>query len=134
MKLAGNKMNDTKLKEKLKKEKELEKQKLKKEAERKKKDALQKKKKFEKLIKNGEYEYEVETETNVYDLFNQGNAEYLKFWEMRNDMDNPKQVHYMDIIHEDKCHEIQLEVRRKVDEVMRYFFHLKCTFIQIGVF
>ncbi|KAJ8963742.1 hypothetical protein NQ314_005411 [Rhamnusium bicolor] len=100
------------LKAKLKKQ---EADKKKKEAERKKKEAEAKQKKKKKM---DEYEYEY-FDTTSKPLYNQGAQEHREIWDKINDFENPFEKHYMDMITDEKCYEVQLEVRRQVDELMR---------------
>ncbi|RZC41159.1 IQ and AAA domain-containing protein 1-like [Asbolus verrucosus] len=88
--------------------KKKEKEKLKKELERKRK----------KRLKPWEFELEYEP-TTTKDPFSKAFDEYQEIFHDRKDEDNPSEKHYMDIIHEEKCYEMQLEIRKQVDELMR---------------
>lgn len=122
---AKNKGKD-KAKEKAEKEKlkKLEAEKKKKEAEKKKKEAGKKKKK---KVNYAEFEYEFQP-TVSDKLYDEGQTEFTKLWNERKDVDNPLEKHYMDLITEHKCYEVQLEVREEVDKLMRFEF--KVTFMQ----
>nr|CAH7720166.1 unnamed protein product [Callosobruchus chinensis] len=99
------------------KKKKAEAEKKKKEAERKKKEAEAAKKKKKKK-KPSEYEFEYE-ETAGLPFYKEGMKEHVEIWDQRNDFDNPLEKHYMDMITDRKCYEVQIEVRQKIDEAMR---------------
>ncbi|KAF7270092.1 hypothetical protein GWI33_016918 [Rhynchophorus ferrugineus] len=113
---AGGK-NAQKEKEKKEREKKAkaEAEKKKKEAEKKKKEAEAKKKKKK---KGGEFEYEY-GETLSKQLRELGEDEFRRIWNERKDVDNPTEKYYLDLITDEKCYEVQLEVRKKADELMR---------------
>lgn len=101
-----------------------EKEKLKKEKlEKKKKEAEQKKRQKElekKLRKRGEdFEFKF-TESAAAGEMKDAFVEDRKLWLDRKDEDNPTETHYMDWITDEKCYEMQLELRKKVDELMRF--------------
>ncbi|XP_063918928.1 dynein regulatory complex protein 11-like isoform X2 [Zophobas morio] len=106
-------------KEKLKAEKEKQKKlkadQKKKEKEKKKKEMLRKK---NKKLKPWDFELEYEP-TIARDPFLKAFEEYHEFFDERKDADNPEEKTYMDIIHEEKCYEMQLELRKIVDDMMR---------------
>ncbi|EFA06079.1 IQ and AAA domain-containing protein 1-like [Tribolium castaneum] len=106
-------------KEKLKAEKEKQKKLLadlkKKEKEKAKKEKLRKKKK---KLKPWDFELEYEP-TVAKEPYENAIEEYHRIFDERKDEDNPDEKHYMDIIHEEKCYEMQLELRKVVDEMMR---------------
>ncbi|KAJ8919460.1 hypothetical protein NQ315_016560 [Exocentrus adspersus] len=103
-------------KEKAKKEKEkkLAEEKKKKEQEKKKKEAEAKKKKKKKIT---EYEYEY-GDTFAKPLYDEGHRELLEIWDQRNDLENPLEKHYMDLITDNECYLLQLSVRKVIDELM----------------
>lgn len=106
-----------------KERKRQEKEKKKKEAAEKKKREKEKKRKEKelqkRLAKRGEgFEFKFK-ESPVAPVMDLGFHEYHELWDPRKDEDNPTETHYMDIITEQKCYEMQLELREKVDEVMR---------------
>ncbi|CAH1159710.1 unnamed protein product [Phaedon cochleariae] len=114
MKAGGaDKLKEKEKKEKLKKQEE---ERKKKEAEKKKKEAAAKAKKKKK--KGGEYEFEY-IETAGKPVYEKGIEEHQNIWDQRNEIENPLEKHYMDMITEQKCYEVQLEVRYKIDELMR---------------
>lgn len=65
-----------------------------------------------------EYTFEPKR-TAAMDAIEEGFEEYAKMWANVNDAENPKNKPYMDVITEEKCYEVQMEVRPKVDELMR---------------
>ncbi|CAH1966645.1 unnamed protein product [Acanthoscelides obtectus] len=99
------------------KKKKAEAEKKKKESEKKKKEAEAAKKKKKKK-KPSEYEFEY-NETAGLPIYEQGMKEHAEIWDQRNDLDNPLEKHYMDMITDRKCYEVQIEVRQKIDEAMR---------------
>ncbi|XP_059470997.1 dynein regulatory complex protein 11 isoform X2 [Neocloeon triangulifer] len=48
-----------------------------------------------------------------------GNTEFDEIWRGKNEVDNPLQHHYMDMIENEKQQEVEREVRRVVDEALR---------------
>lgn len=102
------KMNEAKAKEKAK-----EKERKRKEKEQQKKEAAKQKKK-----RPEDFEFEFE-KSPADDGFKTGFIEYKQIWDEINDFDNPLEEHYMEMITEEKCYEMQLELRPKVDELMR---------------
>lgn len=105
------------LKAKKEKEKKLqqEAEKKKKEEEKKKKEAEKKKKKKK---KPGEFELEYEP-TLSNNLKEAGEEDFRTVWNDRNDLDNPQEKCYMDLITEEFCYQTQLEMRKQADELMR---------------
>ncbi|CAG9764660.1 unnamed protein product [Ceutorhynchus assimilis] len=87
-----------------------------KEAERKRKEAEAKMKKLKK--KAGEFELEY-GETLSKPLRNLGEEDFKKIWNERNEFENPEETYYMDLITEKQCLEVQLQVRKVADELMR---------------
>lgn len=53
------------------------------------------------------------------DLFNEGFTEQRKIWDKKSNTDNPFYKPDMELIQEQKCYEMQLEVRKEVDVLMR---------------
>lgn len=107
-----DKAKEKELKRKAAEKKKEEKRKAKEKAKKEKLKAKKKKKKF------NEFEFKFEN-TISGDYYNKGTEEYVKFWNERRDVDNPLEKHYMDIITDEKCYEMQLDVREQVDELMR---------------
>jgi hypothetical protein len=107
-------------KEKIKAEKEKQK-KLKAEQKKKEKEKIRKEKARKKKKKLKPWDFELEYEpTRAQDPFHKAVEEYHGVFDDRKDEDNQDEKHYMDIIHEEKCYEMQLELRKKVDEMMRW--------------
>lgn len=98
--------------EKAKKKKE-EAERKKKEKEKKKKEAAAAKKR-----RGKDFEYKLAA-SPALQQFQEGFKEHKKIWDERDDMLNPLETHYMDMITDEKCYEMQMEVRPKVDELMR---------------
>lgn len=98
--------------EKAKKKKE-EAERKKKEKEKAKRDAAIAKRK-----RGKDFEYKL-PQSPAMQQFKVGFDEHKRIWDERDDMLNPLEKHYMDLITEDKCYEMQMEVRPKVDELMR---------------
>lgn len=96
------------------KKKKAEAERKKKEKERKKKEAAAAKKK-----RGKDFEYKL-PQSPAMGQFGEGFLEYKKIWDERDDMLNPTETHYMDMITDEKCYEMQMEVRPQVDELMRY--------------
>ncbi|KAG5885827.1 hypothetical protein JTB14_017197 [Gonioctena quinquepunctata] len=113
---AGRALKQKKERERLEKLKKQEAAKKKAEAEKKKKESEAKKKK--KKQKFGEYEFEY-NETTTKPIYDEGIEEHHEIWDQIDDFANPLEKFYLDVITEDKCYEVQLEVRRKIDELMR---------------
>ncbi|KAF5299568.1 hypothetical protein FQR65_LT09373 [Abscondita terminalis] len=53
------------------------------------------------------------------ELFEEGFEEYKTIWDPKPDHLNPQCKPYMDMITEKRCYEVQLEIRKEVDELMR---------------
>lgn len=102
--------------EKAKKKKE-EAERKRKEKEKKKKEAAAMKKK-----RGKDFEYKL-PQSLAIGQFADGFKEHKKIWDERDDMLNPLEKHYMDIITDEKCYEMQMELRPMVDELMRYSIH-----------
>lgn len=51
-----------------------------------------------------------------------GFKEYNDLWQFRPDDENPNDAPYMEMITDEKCYEMQLELRKQVDELMRYVY------------
>ncbi|KAL6442102.1 hypothetical protein ACFW04_002427 [Cataglyphis niger] len=49
----------------------------------------------------------------------EANDDFIRNWSLRDESDNPDQEEYLDLITEKLCHELQLEMREIVDELMR---------------
>lgn len=98
------------------------KNKLKKQLAAEKKKALDTQKKLAAEAKKkemaGEFDFEF-AESPAAQKFSDAFKEYAEICDERPDSDNPDQKLYMDMIGEEKCHEMQLEVRKLVDELMR---------------
>lgn len=62
--------------------------------------------------------------TQALSSLEEANAEFIKNWSLRDESENPEQKEYLDLISEKLCHELQLEVREIVDELMRTELHL----------
>lgn len=106
-------------KEKIKAEKEKQK-KLIAELKKKAKEKLKKEKLRKKKKKLKPWDFELEYEPTVAkEPYENAIEEYHRIFDERKDDDNPDEKHYMDIIHEQKCYEMQLELRKIVDEMMR---------------
>lgn len=97
-KLEADKRNKEKMEEKKRKERE----------------AIDAKRKEQSL----EYDYKISLSAGN-NLFLEAYEEHKKLWEARPFGDNPKQTHYMDLIHDEKCYEMQVEIRPLVDQLMR---------------
>ncbi|XP_044745551.1 IQ and AAA domain-containing protein 1-like isoform X2 [Coccinella septempunctata] len=80
------------------------------------KKAIKDKKKRRNDVVN--YQMEFDEPEGSY-LFAEGQAEHVKIWNERDEMLNPEETHYMDLITDQRCYEVQLEMRQKVDEMMR---------------
>ncbi|KAF2885219.1 hypothetical protein ILUMI_20938 [Ignelater luminosus] len=96
------------------KKKKAEEEKKKKEAEKKKKAAEAAAKK--KAGKDFKFTFK---ESIAAQKFNEAFKEYQELWDERPFEENKLQKPYMDIITDQKCYEMQLEVRPQVDELMR---------------
>lgn len=107
--------------EEKKKEKEA-KLKAKKEAkERAKKEKLKAKREAASARKRemkGEFDFKL-GDTDADKLYKNGFKEYENLWSFRPDEENPNDAPYMDMITNEKCYEMQLELRKEVDEMMR---------------
>lgn len=53
------------------------------------------------------------------ELYEKAQQEHKELWDVRDEFLNPDEVHYMDLITDEKCYQLQLEIRAKVDELMR---------------
>ncbi|KAI4467650.1 hypothetical protein MML48_2g00000914 [Holotrichia oblita] len=100
------------------------------EAEKKKKEAEKKKQEQEKKAKEKEAKLKAkkkkitEFEFKFQDSPANKNVEHVmneckRLWSARKDEDNPEDNVYIDLVIEQQCYEMQLEVRAKVDEMMR---------------
>lgn len=58
-------------------------------------------------------------ETQTLPCLEEANVDFIKYWSLRDESDNPKQREYLDLITEKLCYELQLEIREIVDELMR---------------
>lgn len=101
-------------KEEKAKAKKAAKDKLKKEKAKARKEAMAAKRKE----KRGEYELEF-GDTPTSKMFEDGFNEEELLWSDRPYSDNPEAKPYMDMITEEKCYEMQMELRPQVDELMR---------------
>lgn len=110
---AKNKGKEKELAKK-EKEKKLAEAKKKKEMEKKKKEAEAKMKKKKKMS-DFEFEY---TDTMAKPLYDAGQNELREIWDERNDFENPLEKHYLDIITDNECYLLQLDVRKIVDALM----------------
>lgn len=95
------------------------------EADKRKKEMVEEKKRKQKAEaearrkeENLEYEFKLGM-SSAQNLFLEAYEEHRQMWDARPFEENPKQEHYMDLIHEEKCHEVQLELRPLVDQMMR---------------
>ncbi|XP_018330984.1 dynein regulatory complex protein 11-like [Agrilus planipennis] len=100
-------------------------EKLKRKAEEKKKKEQEKKKKKQKAearrraqMRPMDFKFKFE-KMGVEQRFKDSIGEWKELWDPRPFEENPEQIHYMDIITDEKCYEVQLEVRQNVDEMMR---------------
>ncbi|XP_017770546.1 PREDICTED: IQ and AAA domain-containing protein 1-like [Nicrophorus vespilloides] len=103
-----------KTKEQIAKEKKAAKEKLKKEAK-----AKKEKERAERRKRAKEFEIKFDEPTVAVQKFKTGFDEYREIWDPINDADNPLDKHYMHMITDEKCYEMQLEVREQVDILMR---------------
>ncbi|XP_022907446.2 IQ and AAA domain-containing protein 1-like isoform X1 [Onthophagus taurus] len=105
------------------KEKAAKEKKKKKEEEKKKKEAEKKKKADAKKAKEaGEWEFEFpkdEDEPPAMKLLIDSIQEYITLWREKKMIDNPLDEIYMDLILDQVCYEMQLEVRQNVDQLMK---------------
>lgn len=119
---------DLEKKKKEKKQKKPDKAKLAAEKAKKKKEAAEKKKKEKEKAKREaaaakkkrgkDFEYKLPP-SPAMGQFSEGFIEHKKIWDERDDMLNPLEKHYMDMITDEKCYEMQMELRPQVDELMR---------------
>lgn len=58
-------------------------------------------------------------QTNALSCLEEANEDFIRNWSLRDESDNPEQEEYLDLITEKLCHELQLEMREIVDELMR---------------
>lgn len=58
-------------------------------------------------------------QTNALSCLEEANDDFIRNWSLRDESDNPEQEEYLDLITEKLCHELQLEMREIVDELMR---------------
>lgn len=107
------KAEKAKLKAEMAKKKKAEAEKRKKEKEKKKKEEAALRKKRAK-----EFEFKLAPSPAI-GQFDEAFLEHKKLWDPIDDLKNPLEKHYMDMITEEKCYEMQLEVRPQVDELMR---------------
>lgn len=117
---------ERKKKEKGKKKKDKEKLKAEKakkkaqEAERKRKEKEKKKQEARAKKKMRPEDFEFKFEASVAEkAFGEGFKEHKEIWDEIDDLQNPEERHYMSMITEEKCYEMQLEIRPMVDELMR---------------
>ncbi|KAK9869258.1 hypothetical protein WA026_003009 [Henosepilachna vigintioctopunctata] len=111
----GNKQ----LKEKLKAEK-AKKKAAEKAAKKQKQLALKQARKEKKRRRNDTKNYQMEfDDPEGKELYAEGQKEHKLVWDFRDELLNPEEKHYMDIITEQRCYEVQLEMRKIVDEMMR---------------
>lgn len=75
-------------------------------------------KKMPKSIKQKPYNWQI-SQTRALFCLEEANADFIHNWSFRDEKDNPKQKEYLDLITEKLCHELQLEMREIVDELMR---------------
>lgn len=109
---AQAKEKEKKEKERLKKEKDAQK---KKEAE-----ILKKEREYVKKLAKTGIGFKFQFKPSTGDPLLMEAFQEHKQWDLRKMEDNPEEIHYMDLIHDEKCYEMQLEIREKVDELMRY--------------
>ncbi|XP_011264508.2 dynein regulatory complex protein 11 [Camponotus floridanus] len=57
--------------------------------------------------------------TKALTCLEEANDDFIRNWSLRDESDNPEQEEYLDLITEKLCHELQLEMREIVDELMR---------------
>jgi len=57
--------------------------------------------------------------TKALSCLKEANDDFVRNWSLRDESDNPEQEEYLDLITEKLCHELQLEMREIVDELMR---------------
>lgn len=82
--------------------------------------ALKKAMKEKKKRRNDVVNYQLEfDEPGGKTLYSEGQEDHQKIWNERDEMLNPEEAHYMDLITDQRCYEVQLEMRQKVDEMMR---------------
>lgn len=70
----------------------------------------------------GEEEEEVSTKAMVSCFVPELNArkeEYDEMWKNKDEKDNPRQFHYMDIVEHEQMTEMENELRKVVDEMMK---------------
>lgn len=58
-------------------------------------------------------------ETKAFSFLNDANQDFIKNWSFRDDSKDPQDKVYVDLIKDKLCYELQLEMRRIVDELMR---------------
>ncbi|XP_076292802.1 IQ and AAA domain-containing protein 1-like [Lasioglossum baleicum] len=58
-------------------------------------------------------------ETKAFTLLDTANQDFIADWSFRDESDDPQQKIYEDLIKNKLCHELQLETRRIIDELMR---------------
>lgn len=58
-------------------------------------------------------------QTEALSCLEEANNDFIRNWSLRDESDNPEQEEYLDLITEKLCHELQLEMREIVDELMR---------------
>lgn len=59
------------------------------------------------------------SQTRALSCLEEANADFIHNWNFRDESDNPKQKEYLDLITEKLCHELQFEMRKIVDELMK---------------
>jgi len=59
------------------------------------------------------------SQTQALFCLEEANADFIRNWSLRDESNNPEQEEYLDLITEKLCHELQLEMRKIVDELMR---------------
>ncbi|XP_046143375.1 IQ and AAA domain-containing protein 1-like [Osmia bicornis bicornis] len=58
-------------------------------------------------------------ETKAFSFLDDANQDFIKNWSFRDDSNDPQDKIYEDLIKDKLCYELQLEMRRIVDELMR---------------
>ena len=56
---------------------------------------------------------------HFYPMLNEAHQGYNSVWKEKNERMNPLQKHYMDMVEAEKLNEVELSVRKAVDEMMR---------------
>ncbi|XP_067206227.1 dynein regulatory complex protein 11-like isoform X2 [Linepithema humile] len=59
------------------------------------------------------------SQTQALSYLEKANADFINNWSFRDESNNPEQEEYLDLITEKLCYELQFEMRKIVDELMR---------------